>query len=154
MNAYVSGVIAAAMICAIVLRFTGNKGTCGVMIRLIAGLFLAFTVISPVADLDLRGLSNFTAEFSEAGKLAAQAGQQSARQNIAEGIKAATEAYILDKAAAMDVALKVEVTLSKEDIPYPESVRLTGNVSPHAKSELQMLITRDLGIKKENQLWT
>lgn len=154
MKEYLTGIIAAAMICAIVVRFAGNKGTGGVLIKLIAGLFLAFTIIVPIAGVDLRDLVDFTVDFSEEGKLAALEGQEASRETIAAGIKTASEAYILDKAAALDAVLKVEVTLSKEDIPHPESVHLSGNVSPFAKSTLQDLISRELGIDKENQIWT
>lgn len=154
MQGYLTGIIAAALICTLLLRFVGNKGTTGAVMKLIAGLFLAFTVISPIAGFDLQEIMDLPADFTQMGKLLALEGEQSSKEAIAAGIKTAAEAYILDKAAALDVALKVEVTLSKEDIPHPESVRLTGNISPYARSTLQDLISKELGINKENQIWT
>ena len=69
-------------------------------------------------------------------------------------IKTETEAYILDKAAQFDLQLDVQVALTDDVMPVPESVQLTGSVSPYVKSRLQILISNDLGIPKEQQLWT
>ena len=139
---YLLGVMGAAVICGIVIRMIGEKGTQGAMTKLIAGLFLAFTVIRPVANIRLDGLSDFTAAYSAAGDA------------LAASIKAQTEAYILDKAAALQVELEVDVTLSDGDIPTPSAVLLSGKVSPYAKARLQKMITDDLGIDKERQTWT
>lgn len=150
---YLLGVVAAAVICGIVTRLMGEKGTQGAMAKLIAGLFLAFTVIRPVANISLDGLSDFTAVYSDAGEQAAAAGEILTKDALTTIIKAQTEAYILDKAAALQVDLEVEVTLSDEDIPTPAAVRLSGKVSPYAKARLQSIITEDLGIGKERQTW-
>ena len=76
------------------------------------------------------------------------------RRAMSGRIKAQTEAYILDKAAALEVTLLVEVEMSDEPIPVPCGVRLAGDVSPHAKNKLSGIITEDLGIEKERQQWT
>ena len=150
---YLLGVVAAAVICGIVTRLMGDKGTQGAMAKLIAGLFLAFTVIRPVANISLDGLSDFTSAYSDAGQQAAAAGESLTKEALAASIKTQTEAYILDKAAALQVDLEVEVTLSDENIPTPTAVRLSGKVSPYAKARLQSIITEDLGIDKERQTW-
>lgn len=124
------------------------------MSKLIAGLFLTFTVISPVANISFESISDFASGYSYAGAQAAAAGESLTKETIAASIKARTEAYILDKATTFDVELKVEVTLSDEDIPYPQDVRLSGKVSPYAKAQLQAIIAEDLGIEKERQIWT
>lgn len=151
---YLLGVVAAAVICGIATRLMGEKGTQGAMTKLIAGLFLVFTVIRPVANISLDGLSDFTAAYSDAGEQAAAAGESLTKDALAVSIKAQTEAYILDKAAGLQVDLEVEVTLSEDDIPTPIAVRLSGKVSPYAKARLQNIITDDLGIEKERQIWT
>lgn len=151
---YLLGVMGAAVICGIVICMIGEKGTQGAMTKLIAGLFLAFTVIRPVANIRLDGLSDFTAAYSAAGEQAAAAGENLTKDALAASIKAQTEAYILDKAAALQVELEVDVTLSDGDIPTPSAVLLSGKVSPYAKARLQKMITDDLGIDKERQTWT
>ncbi|MBQ7415780.1 MAG: hypothetical protein IJW14_01925 [Oscillospiraceae bacterium] len=150
---YLLSIFAAAIICAIVTRLMGDKGTHGTMAKLIAGLFLTFTVIRPVADVKI-DLSGLTPDFSIAADQAAAAGESMTREAMAKVIKSKTEAYILDKAVALNAELKVEVTLSKDDIPIPSAVRLSGKISPYAKAQLQAIITQDLGIEKERQLWT
>jgi hypothetical protein len=60
----------------------------------------------------------------------------------------------LDKAQALNTALEVEVTLSDDEIPIPVKVRLSGKVSPYAKGRLQQIISEELGIERENQIWT
>lgn len=150
---YLLSIFCAAIICAIVMRLMGEKGTHAVITKLIAGLFLSFTVIYPVAKIDLKDVSDWTSSYSSAASQAAAAGEALTKETIAAGIKLRTEAYILDKATALNTSLKVEVTLSEDDIPCPKAVRLSGNVSPYAKAQLQTIITQDLGIAKENQTW-
>lgn len=153
MKTYLLGVVAAAIICGIITRFIGEKGTQGSMVKLLAGLFLTFTVIRPVANISLDSLTDFTEVYADAGERAAAAGESLTKEALAASIKAQTEAYILDKAAALQVDLEVEVTLSIGDIPTPHTVRLSGKVSPYAKAQLQAIITEDLGIDKEHQTW-
>ena len=154
MKSYLIGVIAAAIVCGIVTRLLGDKGTQGAMAKLLSGLFLVFTVIRPIVNIDLRNLTDFTSFYSNAGQQAAAAGECLTKDAMAASIKAQSEAYILDKAAALDVELDVEIRLSDEDIPVPVSIRLSGKVSPYAKARLQNIITEDLGIDKECQTWT
>ena len=151
---YLLGVFAAALICAVVTHLVSDKGTIGGAVKLITGLFLAFTVIRPVGDISLSELSSWTSDFSDSAGLAASAGEDRTREAIAAGIKTKTQAYILDKAMALDLQIQVEVVLSEEDIPIPEAVRLSGNASPYARAKLQQIIEEDLGIDKEHQIWT
>lgn len=150
---YLLSIVAAAVICGIVTRFTGEKGTQGAMVKLIAGLFLTFTVIAPVAKIDLSGLTDFAELYSDTGAQAAALGEQMSRDALRSSIKARTEAYILDKAAELELNLEVEVTLSEDDIPLPAAVRLSGKSSHYAKLRLQSMITQELGIEKEKQVW-
>lgn len=151
---YLLSVFAAAIICAIATRLMGDKGTHAVMTKLITGLALTFTVISPLAQVRLDRIPDWSSNYAEAGSKASEEGQRITREALSAGIKTRTETYILDKATALDVELKVEVTLSDEDIPRPKSVRLSGNASPYAKMRLTAIIAEDIGIKKEQQIWT
>lgn len=131
----------------------GKKGSCAVLVRLIGGLFLTFTVIAPVADIDLDAVFDAPWDFQEQGSAAAVYGQQMAQEEMASIIKRKCEAYILDKAEAYQTQLEVEVTLNQDEIPIPCSVRLQGNASPYAKASLQQWLQEDMGIPKENQVW-
>ena len=151
---YLLSIVAAAVVCGIITRLVGEKGTQGAMVKLIAGLFLAFTVIRPVADIRLDTLTDFTDLYTDAGVQAAAEGERMTKDALRSSIKAQTEAYILDKAAGLDLNLEVEVTVSQDEIPVPNAVRLSGKASPYAKSRLQEIITQEIGVDKENQLWT
>ena len=121
--------------------------------KLIGGLFLTFTIIAPIADIDIDALFDSSWDFTEQGEAAAAMGQESAREELTSIIKQECEAYILDKAEAYHAQLEVEVTLSQDEIPVPAAVRLQGSVSPYAKSNLQQWLQDDMGIPKENQVW-
>lgn len=154
LRSYLLSVFAAAVICGIVTRLIGKKGTQGAVIQMIAGVFLAFTVIRPIADISLDGIGDLTSDFSQDASLAAAAGEELTKDALAAGIKSRCEAYILDKAETLNAELTVEVTLTDEDIPVPYAVRLTGRISPYAKAQLQSVIAQDLGVDKEHQTWT
>lgn len=147
-------VVAAAVICGIVRRLLGEKGTQGALAKMLTGIFLALTVVSPLAKIKLGGLADVIADHQAAGLSAAAQGEEMTRQALSQSIKSSTEAYILDKAAALGVELTVEVELNDEDVPSPCGVRLTGQMSPYAKRKLSGILTEDLGIEKEQQTWT
>ena len=132
----------------------GDKGTQGAVAKLLTGIFLALTVISPLAKVELNRLADIVLDHRQSGLAAAAAGEEMTRQALAESIKSRSEAYILDKAAALEVSLTVEVEVTDEDIPVPCQIRLSGQVSPYAKNRLSGIITEDLGIEKERQIWT
>lgn len=154
LRGYLFGVLSAALLCALVTRLMGEKGTLATLTKLIAGLFLAFTVVRPLAEIDLSGLTDWTLQYEDEAARAVAAGESQTRNALAGLITERTQAYILDKAQALNTVLEVEVKLSDDDIPVPVKVRLSGKVSPYAKGRLQSIITEDLGIEKENQIWT
>lgn len=150
---YVITVTAAALICGIVTGMVKKDGS-GELVKMLCGLALAFTVLRPISgfrieDVSLEGLTT----FEEGERIAAQ-GEKNTREAVADIIKTETEAYILDKAAALDISLTAEVSLSEDTIPVPVGVILSGAVSPYARSRLTNVIEKELGIPKENQVWT
>ena len=151
---YIVSVAAAAILCGILCCLLGNKGGSGTLIKLIAGIFLALIVIKPLAQIELGDFPAFAAEFGNEAEAAAASGKEITQKAISDIIKAETEAYILDKAESLNAHLTVDVTLSSDLPPAPVSVRLTGAVSPYAKARLESILENDLGISKENQIWT
>ena len=71
-----------------------------------------------------------------------------------QGIIIRTESYILEKAKALNCDLQVEVILSSDATPVPEQVRISGSISPYAKQAISTMLTEDLGIDREAQIWT
>lgn len=150
---YLLSVTAAAIVCSIINRVIGKTGTYAAIVKLITGLFLVFTVISPFAKLQIADLPAYMDSLSVDADQVVMDGQQTARDAVTEIIKAEAEAYILDKAAALDLTVEAEVIVSDTDIPQPCAVTLRGSASPYAKQRLQQLIANDLGIPEEKQTW-
>ena len=149
---YILGLTAAAMLCGITLSFA-EKGPVELLLKLICGLILTFCLTQPLLNISLGNWQELGIDFSEEAEEAALQGSESAEQEIRALIKQETEAYILDKARQLNLDIKVEVTLSREAMPIPESVVIRGTVQPYQKSRLSLILTRELGIRKENQKW-
>lgn len=126
----------------------------GVLTKLIAGLVMTVTLVRPLVTVRLTDLTQWSHEFDSDAARAVALGQTQTRKALVEFIIQRTQAYILDKAQALNTALEVEVTLSDDEIPIPVKVCLSGKVSPYAKGRLQQIISEELGIERENQIWT
>lgn len=150
---YIISVTVAALICAVLIGLLGKKGTAAAVGKLLAGVFLSIAVISPLTDFRISDLTGYVDALSTDADDAVQTGTKAAQQALAEGIKSRSEAYILDKAAELNVQVTVEVRLTEDDPPVPCAVRIQGDVSPSAKAGLSRLIADDLGIAKEAQEW-
>lgn len=148
---YILSVVTAAMLCGIV---TGlfPSGTGKQVVRLICGLFLAYTVLAPISRGELPNLTDFSLGIPEEAAQAVAVGENLARDSMAEIIKSETEAYILDKARSLQAEVTVEVSVNEENVP--NSVTVSGAVSPYVRRQLQRILESDLGIAKENQKWT
>lgn len=151
---YLLSVTAAAIISAMVLRLLPGKSSAVTIGKMLCALFVALTVIEPIAQVRLSDLTGLLPDVSADANAAVAQGQSTAKKAMAESISSRVEAYILDKATQLGLKLTVQVELSDDTIPVPVCVRLKGNISPYLKSKLQKIIQDDLGIDKENQIWT
>ncbi len=149
---YVLSIVAASIISAVIMGFF-QGGTTKQLLKILCGLFLAFSVIRPIQEFDINNLSLPGEAETREGEALASMGEELATEAMADIIKAETEAYILDKAAQLNLTLEVQVTVSGEP-PLPVSVQLTGPASPYGRQQLEALLSRELGIPKENQIWT
>lgn len=150
---YLISVTAAAMICGIAKTVVDDKTVSGTVIRLVAGLIMTVTVLSPVVSLDLGRLPELTDGITAEAKQAAAVGEDMAEEELRSIIIERLEAYILDKAAAFGASLQVAVLMPDDGSAQPVGVILRGAVSPYAKQRLQQIIAEDLNIAKEKQQW-
>ena len=150
---YLMQVTAAAVICGIVTAIVGKKGSSASIIRLMTVLFMAMTVIAPVASLKLDQLTDYFADIRTDSDAFVAAGSEASREKIGLVIKEKAEAYILDKAVPFGADFTVTVALSDGEFPVPVSVLIRGAVSPYAKSRLSQIIEQDLGIPMGEQKW-
>lgn len=151
---YLLSVTAAAIVSAIVVRLLEDKGGAAAIGRILCALFVAFTVFTPLTQVRLSDVTFWLPDISAEADAAVAQGRLTSDNALKECISQKLEAYILDKAAQYGVALSVRVELSDDAMPVPKRVHLQGNVSPYTKTRLQSMIAEDLGIDKENQLWT
>jgi stage III sporulation protein AF len=141
------------MLCALIRPFFKTYAGEGIG-KLITGVFLLLTLLYPMANLSITSLSGLADEFQYDAQQAVATGEANSKQKITAIIKERTAAYILQKADALGLELTVDVGVSSDEIPVPHTVTIRGTAAPYARQQLQDMICRDLGISKENQLWT
>lgn len=151
---YILSITSAALLYSILHSLTDKKSSTAALLQLIGGLFLTFTVITPLADIDFAHLFDSEWNFSDQGNIVVIEGEQLAQEQRNNIIKQRCEAYILDKAMSYQTPLHVKVSLSQGDIVIPSMVTLEGNVSPYIKSTMQQWLQEEMGIPKENQIWS
>lgn len=151
---YLLSVTAAAILCSVLRHLLAGKGTAANISKVLTGIFMALAVLAPFVQIRLSDLTDLRLDITQQTQDAVHYGQNSAHSALKESISQRLEAYILDKATGLNVELKVRVEVSDDQIPMPLRVHLQGNVSPYAKRRLQGILRDELGIDKENQLWT
>jgi len=147
MREYLLGVICAAFLCALAGAIGGEgRG----LRKWAASLFLVLTLLRP---LGLGELPEFTiGPYLEEAEAAAQAGAEQAQDARNEIISAALEAYILTKAAELDLELEAAVTVHPDGTP--DRVELSGAASPAERETLTRILTKELGIGREELRWS
>ena len=150
---YFVSIVATAILCSLASSLLGKKGTSSAIINLICGVIMAATIILPWKQIRIPDITSLYNELLDNADAVAFSGQLTANEATAEIIKSKSEAYILDKASDMGLSIEVEVTVSNDNLPIPSSIRIVGAVSPFAKKQLSNLISCDLGIPEDNQLW-
>ena len=153
LRSIVLSVVSASFVLAILGGLLDEKGSASALLRLIGGVFLVLTILTPLTKMDFSGIDGYLESFSADGEDIAANGAACAENEYRTIIKERVEAYILDKAAAAGASLSVEVTLSDEDVPVPVWIRLSGEITPDAKGQLQQILEEELGIAKEDQIW-
>lgn len=144
---YILTVVTAAMLVGILQSLAG-QGSMGTLTKLLGGVFLALTMLSPVMTLEIPDPAEWFADVVIDGESMAAEGTAMAAEAKADIIRSRLEAYILDKAGA---DLTVAVELDDEGVPC--GITLAGDVSPHTKAQLSRMLKDDLGLGEEVQQW-
>ena len=152
-KSYILGIVIAAIICGIVQGLVDIKTTAGKVVTLLSGLFMAFTVLTPIADISFRDVTAYFDSLSVQADSYAQEGSAAAFDSMRGIIKSRTSAYILDKADSMGLEITVEVGFDGGDDTVPSSVVIGGDVTPYKREVLAIYIENNLGITKEHQQW-
>lgn len=154
LGAYILSIVAAAILLSVLQSLLDKDSSSAALLRLIGGLFLAFTVLAPITDINLKSALQLQWGFSAQGEALSTQGHDLTQSQLHDIIKSQCEAYILDKAMSYQTPLGVDVRLSQDELPVPAAVTLRGNVSPYVKGILQDWLNDEMGISKENQIWS
>ena len=149
---YLISVAAAAIICSLLEKLNGKSSGASAIIKMMCGIFMAITVVSPWLKLQIYDFSVYADSFSQQAYIARDLGIEEAEEYKRSLITEKVSTYILDKAAREDISLTVDVIVG-EDL-LPERVELQGQWEEHTRQYLTELIERELGIAKGNQWWT
>lgn len=150
-RSYLLSVIAVAIICGLLPELL-REGAARTLLKTACGLVLTVTVLKPLSNVSISFSEDFPA-FRDSAVFAADEGENLAIEALTEVIKAKSEAYILDKAAQWGMDILVEVELDPEPPYAPVAVRISGEASPQARSEMEELLAGQFQIPKEAQSW-
>ena len=150
---YLLSVTTAAVLIAILKSLADGKSGLGNLVKVVAGLFLCYMVISPIAKVRISDISDLTQEILEEGGMAAEAGEEYYSQALRQVIIEETRAYILNKARSYGAEIEVHVSLADSEPPVPVACTISGSLSPYVRQQLEKSIINDLGIPEENITW-
>ena len=123
--------------------------------RLTGGLILLLAVLQPVATLDEGALAGALERYRQ--ELSAyDSGLEETSASLMKGIIAEqSDAYILDKAAALGITCSVEVETAPGEggYPVPHSVTIRGRLTGGQREALSRQITADFAIPAERQYY-
>lgn len=148
---YILSLVCAASFCGILKGIAGEKGIAAGLRNLIFGVFLCFSVISPLKNLDFKDFLEPITDIREDALATAAMGKTLYQESLTEVITSQTEAYILDKARYL--GLEVAVTVQPDDSGKPCRATITGTITEVQKQTLSSILEEDLGIPKERQIW-
>lgn len=128
------------------------QGSFGRIAQLAGGLIFILVALQPLSNIDLKDVS---LDFEEYRLRIEEQRADFEKENeaaLSQGIAQGTQAYILDKAGDLGIAVqpRVEMAAAENGAMMPVKVYLTGEYS----SELSLWITESLGIPAENQYWS
>lgn len=147
---YIIALICAAFISGILLSFFQSGPTRSIL-RLCCGAFISLTALSLFPNFSIPDLNSFRSHFILEGQQIAAHGEKTAREEIQKNIKRTLEEYICDVAQREGAELQVNIHIS--DTGIPEAIQLQGQFVEATQAKLQSMITKDLGIRKEDQEW-
>lgn len=147
---YIVRLLCCALLSNIILSLLSD-GIVKYVMRLVTGIFLTITVISPFRNISIPKIEDFDFMYLQQGQTAASIGEDFAEKKRIEIIKSSLEEYILDKASMLGCDLSVQIEMDEEGCPV--GIVLSGEITTDIRRELEMMLTEDLGISKGDLRW-
>ena len=151
---YILSVIAAAMLCSILLRLVGKSGNPLPVLKLLCGIFMIYVVIAPWTNIHWDRYMWYSHDIELYAQDSVTAGSSAAEEAMSNVIKQTVESYISNKATTLNAQIDARIIMSHIDSRLPEYAQLTGNVSPYVKQRLTQYIAEEFGIPEDRQIWT
>ena len=148
---YILSISATAMLCTLAIQIVGQKGTSSVVIQMVCGMLIAFSVIKPLGQISLPNVQEYANSLDKKVSAAVETGVNQTKELINLRITESTVSYVQSKASELGASLSVRISLDQNSIPV--QIELTGKIAPNAKSVLEEIIQTDFGIRKEDQIW-
>lgn len=155
-RSWLVGITCAAAIVALC-ESLAPAGTVRKIGRLTGGLVLLLAIVQPVMKLNMDDFAGILTSYRVDAEVAAMdMGLENAR--LMKGIiEEETAAYILDKAEALGIDCRVDVTAAmgeeEGDYPIPHKVTVVGELTQDQRRELTRRIEADLAIPAERQAY-
>ncbi len=125
-------------------------------VRLACGLLSVAALLSIGADIDLDAYFDSIAEYRAAAEVLVSDAEEEAETMKRIIIEERTAAYILDKAAELDVkdfSVSVTADWNGDGYWYPASAHITAALSDRQRRTLAYYMESELGIAEERQDW-
>ena len=148
---YLVSVSSVCLLCGIVQSFF-TSGWMKKLGKLLSGVVVTMAVLAPLPKLHLPEMSQIS-DWEDKGQQAVAVGEEYRADQLAQSIKAETEAYILDKAGELGMRISAEVSCCDADTPAPKSCIIKGTYTDPQKQAMEQILFLDLGIAKEDQTW-
>ena len=149
---YIISVISASVVCAL---FKGLlvKRASSKIVNVLCGMFLLFTFLRPVKDIDLLDMIVSFRWDESTTQESVHRGEELTQNAMADIISAEIASYVEKKANALGAKVHIEVRLTDEEIPSPAEMDITGQVSPYVRRQLEAFISENIGLEGEVVRW-
>jgi len=147
--------LCAAGLAAALLEALAPEGAAKRTLRLCAGALLLLTMLGPLAGLNAEDFSMFLSRYTASDAALPTKLEQENERLSRMIIQDRAEAYILDKAAQLNMNCQVSVQLKTPEeggTPYPYAVTITAREAG-GRQALSAYIEENLAIPAERQTW-
>lgn len=151
---YLLTIVLTAFSCELLQKLIGLDSSVGKTVKMIARVVVFCAVLTPIIPRLNGDMLLYIPEYADAARDFVEAGKSFAQEEQSAIICSRCTSYIFDKAQALGAEIAIELEMA-EDAPYaPQRICISGRVSPYAKGRLMQIIENDLGIPREDQIWT
>ena len=154
LGGYLYGIIAAAVICSVIMSIAPKAKATKSLLGMLCGLFLLLSLLKPIKNIDFTNITNLENILEIDSNAIVEQGIESSSHSLREVIKEECEAYVVEKATQMGATISVDIQIAEGNTPVPTDATITGAISPYAKERLMDVLTEDLNIPKERLRWT